>query len=50
MILVNVLWCTNQYNPVLEYFHHPNEIPRACLQLIPVPTPSPRQLISFLVV
>lgn len=46
MILVNVL-CTNQYNTVLEYFHHPNEIPRACLQLIPVPTPSFRQLQTF---
>lgn len=39
-----IVLCTNQHNTVLEYVHHPSEIPCVCLQLIPVPTPSFRQL------
>ena len=32
----------HQHSPVLEYFHCPNKIPQARLQLIPIPNPQPQ--------
>lgn len=30
--------CIYHHKPVLEHFHHPNKIPCAYFQLIPMPT------------
>lgn len=42
-------WCGHHHESVLEPFHHLSRISHSHLQLIPVPTQSPRQpLIYFL--
>lgn len=37
----------HHHNPVLEYLYPSNKIPHSCLQLIPVPTPRPRQPLFY---
>ena len=36
----------HQHSPVLEYFHCPNKIPQARLQLIPIPNPQPQARVA----
>lgn len=40
-------WCSHHHKSVLEPFHHLSKIPHSHLQLIPVPTYSPRQPLTY---